>query len=199
MHAASVPPSKGERAALREATEIYGNACIDGGYSPLAVAIAGTSEDDFAVRVHKWNGSAWKAVTYEGNPIGWIPNRVDVERLRVPSATPELRPSVPSPEVLANFADEINRLLRESNVNDRSRPSVVGACMLALWQSKGALRKDPRYILGDINQECVKAFWNAGKVVLGGSCAKDVLRKVRPHTEAMTVLYVSPLFFLIFF
>ena len=42
--------------AVREATEIYGNACIDAGYSPLAVAIAGTSEDEFAVRVFKWNG-----------------------------------------------------------------------------------------------------------------------------------------------
>lgn len=159
--------------AVREATQIYGNACIAAGYSPLAVAIAGTSEDDFAVRVHKWNGSAWKAVTYEGNPIGWIPNRVDVERLRVPSTTSELRPSVPSPEVLATFADEINRLLRESNVNDRSRPSVVGACMLALWQSKGALRKDPHNILSDINQACEKAFWNAGKAVLAKSLHVD--------------------------
>lgn len=159
--------------AVREATEIYGNACVDAGYSPLAVAIAGTSEDDFAVRVYKWNGSAWKVVTYEGNPIGWIPNRVDVERLRVQYATPELRPSVPSPEVLAAFADEINRLLRESSVNDRLRPSVVGACMLALWQSKGAIRKDPQNILANINQACEKAFWNAGKAVLAKSLHVD--------------------------
>lgn len=159
--------------AVREATEIYGAACVEAGFFPLAVAIAGTGEDDFKVRVFKWNGSAWKPITYEGNPISWIPNRSDAERLRVPSATAELRPSVPSAEVLATFADEINRLLRESNVNDRSRPSVVGACMLALWQSKGDIRKDPQNILGDINQACEKAFWNAGKPVLAKSLHVD--------------------------
>lgn len=159
--------------AVREATEIYGSACVEAGYSPLAVAIAGTSEDDFAVRVFKWDGAAWRTVTYEGNPIGWIPNRVDADRLRSPSTTSELRPSVPSPEVLATFADEINRLLRESNVNDRMRPSVVGACMLALWQSKGALRKDPQNILADINRACEQAFWNAGKAVLAKSLHVD--------------------------
>ena len=155
--------------AVREATEVYGAACIEAGYAPLAVAVAGTSEDDFAVRVFKWNGSAWCPITYEKNPIGWIPNRADAERLRAPSTTAELRPSVPSPEVLASFADEINRLLRESNINDRARPSVVGACMLALWQSKGGLRKDPANILADINRACEQAFWNAGKPVLAKS------------------------------
>lgn len=159
--------------AVREATEVYGRACIDAGYAPLAVAVAGTSEDEFAVRVFKWDGFAWKPATYEGNPIGWIPNRVDADRLRVPAASSELRPSIPSPEVLAERADEINRLLRESSVNDRSRPSVVGACMLALWQSKGKLRKDPEHILSDINQACEKAFWKAGKNVLAKSLHVD--------------------------
>lgn len=159
--------------AVSEATDIYGRACVEAGYSPLAVAIAGTSEDDFAVRVFKWDGSTWRVITYEGNPIGWIPNRVDADRLRAPSTTAELRPSVPSPEVLATFADEINRLLRESNVNDRSRPSVVGACMLALWQSKGKLRKDPEYILADINQACEQAFWKADKPILAKSLHVD--------------------------
>ena len=154
---------------ISEATLVYGRACIDAGYSPLAVALGGTSEDDFAVRVFKWNGYDWQNVTYEGNPIGWIPNRKDVDTLRTPSTAPELRPSIPSPEVLASFADEINRLLRESSVNDRSRPSVVGACMLALWQSRGGLRKDPGNILADINRACEQAFWNAGKPDLAKS------------------------------
>lgn len=159
--------------AIREVTEVYGRACIDAGFAPLAVAVAGTSEDDFAVRVFKWNGSAWRPITYEGNPINWIPNREDADRLRGPSSTSELRPSVPSPDVLATFADEINRLLRESNVNDRARPSVVGACMLALWQSKGGLRKDPANILADINRACEQAFWNAGKPILAKSLHVD--------------------------
>lgn len=159
--------------AVREVTTIYGNACIEAGYSPLAVAVAGTNEDDFKVRVFKWDGSAWKPITYEGNPIGWIPNKEDSERLRAPATTAELRPSVPSAEVLASFADEINRLLRESNVNDRSRPSVVGACMLALWQSRGELRKDPKNILADINRACGQAFWKADKPVLAQSLHVD--------------------------
>jgi len=159
--------------AVREVTEVYGRACIDAGYSPLAVAVAGTSEDDFAVRVFKWDGGAWVTATYEGNPIGWIPNRVDTDRLRVPTATAELRPSVPSPDVLAARADEINRLLRESSVNDRLRPAVVGACMLALWKSKGNLRKNPENILGDINAACREAFWKAGKPDLANSLFVD--------------------------
>jgi hypothetical protein len=159
--------------AVAEVTKIYGRACIDAGFNPLAVAVAGTSEDDFAVRVFKWNGLKWLPATYEKNPIGWIPNRVDADRLRAPSTTPELRPSVPGPDVLADRADEINRLLRESSVNDRSRPTVVGACMLALWQSKGKIRKDPEYILIDINQACEQAFWNAGKPVLAKSLHVD--------------------------
>ena len=159
--------------AVAEATLVYGNACVDAGYSPLAVALAGTSEDDFAVRVFKWNGREWQTVTYEGEPIGWIPNRKDVDKLRTPATAPELRPSIPSPEVLAGFADEINRLLRESSVNDRSRPSVVGACMLALWQSRGGLRKDPANILADINRACEQAFWKAGKADLAKSLHVD--------------------------
>ncbi len=159
--------------AVCEATDIYGTACIDAGYSPLAVAVAGTDEDDFDVRVFKWDGAAWAPITYEGNPISWIPNKNDADRLRVISTSSELRPSVPSPEVLATFADEINRLLRESNVNDRARPSVVGACMLALWQSKGQLRKDPENILADINRACEQAFWKAGKNILSKSLHVD--------------------------
>ncbi|WP_336986716.1 HsdM family class I SAM-dependent methyltransferase [Altererythrobacter aquiaggeris] len=159
--------------AVREATLVYGNACIEAGFNPLAVAIAGTSEDDFAVRVLKWDGAVWREATYEGNPISWIPNRADADRLRTPSTTPELRPSVPSADVLAERADEINRLLRESNVNDRLRPAVVGACMLALWKSRGNLRKNPENILGDINAACREAFWKAHKPDLANSLFVD--------------------------
>jgi len=159
--------------AVREVTDVYGRACIDAGYSPLAVAVAGTTEDSFAVRVFKWDGEAWVVATYEGNPIGWIPNRVDAARLCVPNAAAELRPSVPSPDVLAARADEINRLLRESSVNDRLRPAVVGACMLALWQSRGNIRKNPENILEDINAACRAAFWKAGKSDLSKSLFVD--------------------------
>lgn len=159
--------------AVREVTLDYGQACVDAGYNPLAVAIAGTSEDEFSVRVFKWNGSTWALATYESNPIQWIPNKADAERLRSPHTDAELRPTPPSPDVLAERADEINRLLRESSINDRDRPSVVGACMLALWKSKGTLRKDPHNILADINRACEQAFWTAGKPILAKSLHVD--------------------------
>lgn len=159
--------------AVREVTDIYGRACIDAGFVPLAIGLAGASEDKFALRVHKWMGTRWSPVTYDGHPIGWIPNRADVDRLLAPGASREIRPSVPAPEVLAERADEINRMLRESGIKDELRPAVVGAIMLALWQSKGNIRKDPQHILSDINEACAKAFWKAKKAELAKSIRVD--------------------------
>lgn len=159
--------------AVKEVTTVYGRACVAAGFYPLAIALAGTTEDNFAVRVLKWTGSRWLPVTYDGNPIGWIPNRKDIERLSTADADREIRPSVPPPQVLADRADEINRLLRESGIKDEFRPAVVGAIMLALWQSKGNIRKDPNHILLDINQACEKAFWRAKKADLAKSIRVD--------------------------
>jgi len=178
--------------AVREVTEVYGRACVDAGFSPLAVAIAGTSEDGFAVRVFKWNGSGWAPVTYEGEPIGWIPNREEASRIRVTSGPAELRPSIPSPEVLAAKADEINRLLRESSIRDGLRPAVVGACMLALWKAKDALRKAPEYILKDINQACKEAFIAAGKASLAKSLYVDEANKAL-QTRARRIIAILEL------
>lgn len=141
----------------------YGQACVESGFAPLVVALAGTDEDNFKLHVHKWTGERWVIVTYEGSPISWIPNRTDVERLLPLTAPSELRPTVPPPDVLAARADEINRLLRESGIKDEFRPGVVGAIMLALWQSKGDLRKSPDHILHDINAACKTAFWKKHK------------------------------------
>ena len=159
--------------AVKEVTTIYGRACIDAGFAPLAIALAGTSDENFVVRIYKWMGTRWMPVTYENKPIGWIPNRADFERLSAPGAPREIRPSVPPPQVLADRADEINRLLRESGIKDEFRPAVVGAIMLALWQSKGNIRKDPAHILGDINTACGNAFWRAKKADLAKSIRVD--------------------------
>jgi len=167
------PDVSGLNKAIQEVTEVYGRACVDAGFTPLAIALAGTSEDAFAVRVLKWTGTRWLPVTYDGNPISWIPSRADTERLLAPSSPREIRPSVPPPEVLAARADEINRLLRESGIKDEFRPAVVGAIMLALWQSKGNIRKDPAHILADINEACGKAFWKAKKADLAKSIRVD--------------------------
>jgi hypothetical protein len=159
--------------AVREATTIYGRACIDAGYSPLAVGLAGTSEDEFDIRVLKWNRTEWSLITYEGKPINWIPNKSDVNHLQGPASSNELRPTIPPPEILAECAEEINRLLRESSIKDELRPAVLGAIMLGLWQSKGNVRKVPKYILKDINQACTEAFGHAKKPDLAKSLRVD--------------------------
>lgn len=155
--------------AVEEATDKYGAWCIEAGFAPLAIALAGTSDDAFDLKVLKHVRGKWVAVTYEGHPINWIPNRADLNNLRASGGLTELRPSIPPPEVLAAKADEINRLLRESNITDAHRPAVVGAIMLALWKSKGRIRRDPEYILGDINEAAQQAFWAADKPKIAAS------------------------------
>jgi SAM-dependent methyltransferase len=163
--------------AIDEVTNKYGKWCIESGFTPLAIALAGTSDSAFGLCVFKWARNKWVPVTYDGNPINWIPNRADLERLRTPNTPAELRPSVPPAEVLAARADEINRLLREANITDARRPAIVGAIMLALWKSKGKIRRDPEYILGDVNEAAQKAFWTAGKPKIADSLSVPVANK----------------------
>jgi type I restriction-modification system DNA methylase subunit len=158
--------------ALKEA-EAYGDAFWKSGSRPLAIGLAGTSEDEVRVRVSKKVGAVWKPVTYDGYPISWIPTRADLERIAVQGGPTEIRPTIPPMEVLANRADEINRLLREARVKDEYRPAVVAAVMLALWRSKGEIRREPQYILRDINESCRDAFIKAGKADLAKSLRVD--------------------------
>lgn len=158
-------------AALRDVM-VYGTALVEAGLPTLAVAIAGTDDAKFVVRVLKWLGTKWQNITYEGQPIAWVPNREQVEILRGTKLT-ELRPAVPSIEVLHARADEINALLREAGLKDDFRPAAIGAIMLALWKSGGAIRRDKRFILSDINQACSQAFWDAEKPDLAKSLRVD--------------------------
>jgi type I restriction enzyme M protein len=148
---------------------------------PLAVGLAGTQEDGFAVRVSKRVRSTWEPITYDNQPINWIPTRADLVLIATPTGPTEIRPSIPPIEVLAARADEINRLLRESRIKDEFRPAVVAAVMLALWHSRGEIRRDARYILGDINRACRDAFIKAGRTDLASSLrveeANDKLRE----------------------
>lgn len=154
--------------ALAEAQH-YANNFIDAGYAPLSIGLAGTTDESFQLRVSKWTRKKWETVTYNGKPISWIPNRLDLDRVATPHGPSELRPTIPPPEVLAKRADEINRYLREAKIKDEFRPAVVAAIMLALASSKGKIRRDEDHILGDINAECDKAFARAGKPELGKS------------------------------
>jgi len=76
-------------------------------------------------------------------------------------------------EVLAEKADEINRLLREADIKDEFRPAHVAAVMLALWRTRGDIRRDPSHILQDINTGCRDAYMAAGKANLASSIRLD--------------------------
>ncbi len=147
----------------------YADACIDVGHSVIAIGIAGQERTAIRIRVFKSKKNKWLPVGYNGDPISWIPTPNDVNNLLLIPALSDLSPVVPSNEVLAEKADKINRILREAAVKDEYRPAYVGAMMLALWQSKGRIRKDAEYVLEDINSACQKAFYTAKKVELGKS------------------------------
>ena len=151
----------------------YGEALIAAGYHPLAVALAGTDADEFELRAFKHEANQWVPITYDGHPINWIPGKADVQRLAVPGSTSEIRPTPPPDYVLASRANEINRLLREADIKDEYRPTHVAAVMLALWHSRGNIRRDPHYILRDVNTACRDALIGSAKANLAKSIRVD--------------------------
>lgn len=152
--------------ALEEAIW-YASACRAAGHSIVAVGVAGQEHSAVGIKVAKRVDDEWKVIAYNGHRISWIPTPKDVDNLLAVTDLLDLLPVVPSPAVLAEKADLINRILREAAIKDEYRPAFVGAMMLALWHSKGNIRKDSGFILGDINDACQKAFATAGKVELG--------------------------------
>ena len=180
--------------AMAEARH-YANHFIKAGHATLAAGIAGTSDEAFGLRVEKWVKGRWAPITYDKNPISWIPNPADIN-LVVAGKNTELRPTIPPPDVLAKRADEINRLLREARIKDELRPAVVGAIMLALWSSGGDIRKSKDHILSDINRACQKAFWQAKKQDLAESLRVDEANeelavKARRIVKILELLNVS--------
>jgi len=145
----------------------YAQACHVKGHTILAVGVAGQEHDALATKVAKLINGKWEIISYNGHPISWIPTPKDTENLISASGLIDLHPVIPETEILAEKADLINRILREAAVKDEYRPAFVGAMMLALWYSKGNIRKDSDYVLGDINNACQKAFSVAGKPDLG--------------------------------
>ena len=174
--------------ASREA-QAYCEALWTTGWHPLAIGLAGTSDDEFALLVSKRVSNKWTPVTYDSHPISWIPTQVDLKRVAVQSGPTDIRPTIPPLPVLAARADEINRLLRESRVKDEFRPAVVAAIMLGLWFARGEVRRDPRYILHDINDACRDAFVKAGKADLAKSLRIDEANeKLRQKARRIAVI-----------
>jgi predicted RNA methylase len=153
----------------------YGDACLAAKHDVITIGVAGQEKTGLSVGVFKYltKSRRWEPVTHQGRPISWIPTPQDTQRLIHSREMIDLAPVVPRPEVLAEKADLINRLLREAHVKDEYRPAHVGAMMLALWQSEGGIRRDSKYTLKDINDSCEEAFRNAGKSDLAKSLHID--------------------------
>lgn len=152
--------------ALDEA-KWYSQACYSASFPVIAVGVAGQEHSSLGIKAAKLVHGKWETIQYNNHPIAWIPTPTDICNLLSSEELLDLLPVVPSPAVLAEKADLINRILREAAVKDEYRPAFVGAMMLALWQSKGNIRKSPDFILSDVNQACQKAFYVAGKPELG--------------------------------
>lgn len=171
-----VVEAKASADAIRQAetdAKGYGDALAAEGHDVLAVAIAGTDTDEFRLSVLKREQETWVPVTYSGNPISWIPGKEDARRLTVPGSPAEIRPTPPPDYVLAAKANEINRLLREADIKDEYRPTHVAAIMLALCDSRGEVRRDPEYILQDVNGSCRRALTRSGHANLAKSIRVD--------------------------
>jgi predicted RNA methylase len=145
----------------------YASACREAGHCTIAVAVAGQEQNSVAIKVAKFSDDQWKVIAYNKHPISWIPTPKDVDNLISLADLLDLLPIIPSQSILAEKASLINRILREAAIKDEYRPAFVGAMMLALWHSKGNIRKTSDYILSDINGACQKAFSSAGKIELG--------------------------------
>lgn len=154
--------------AVKEAQD-YSAGLLERGIQVLAAGVAGDDSGNIAVQVDKWAQNKWKAVAYRSQPIQWIPTPEEASRLLTDTGLFDLQPRVPPAEILAKRGDEINRILRESKIKDEFRPAIMGAFMLALWQSKGNVRTDAEHVLRDINEACKRAFVQAGKPDLAES------------------------------
>lgn len=155
--------------AVKEACDIYGQACLEAGHSVVAVGVAGQEKTGIRVAASHFVAGEWKPICHEARPISWIPARKDLVRLIGDNPVSDIAPVVPRPEVLAERADMINRLLREAGIKDEFRPAYVGAMMLGLWQSQGKISREPSKVLVDVNLACQEAFSLAGKKELAES------------------------------
>jgi hypothetical protein len=154
--------------ALHDAN-FYAEAFFERGYHPLSVGVAGTGESEISVAVSKWAQKDWKRICYRNKPIQWIPTLEESHRLLHDDHLFALDPEVPSPDVLANCADQINRILRECRIKDEFRPAVLAAFMLGLSRAEGKINPHPEYVLQNINSACTRAFEGSGKFEIAGT------------------------------
>ena len=174
--------------AIKEARD-YSVGLLDRGVKVLAAGVAGNDSGNIAIQVDKWARSGWQAIEYRSKPIQWLPTPEETNKLLVDDALFDLQPKVPSPEILAKRGEEINRILRECKISDSLRPAIMGAIMLAIWQTKGNIRPDPDHVLLDINEACKQAFVKAGKPEVAESLIVPV-ENSKLAAKAQHILYI---------
>jgi len=174
--------------AIKEARD-YSAALLDRGMKVLAAGVAGNENGKIAVQVDKWARSGWKVIEYRSKPIQWLPTPEEAKRLLIDDSLFDLQPRVPPADILAKRGEEINRILRECKINDPLRPAIMGAVMLAIWQSKGNIRTDPAHVLVDINEACKQAFVKAGKSEVAESLIVPV-ENSKLAAKAQHIIYI---------
>lgn len=152
-----------------EESVLYAKAFKRSGYDVLAAGIAGDGENDIAVQIEKRKNGRWSPIEFRGEPIQWMPTPEETDLLLSTTDLFNLDPRVPAPEVLAERGDEINRILRECDIKDEFRPAIIAAFMLALWESRGDISPNPDRVLGQVNDNCRRAFERAGKFEIAKS------------------------------
>ncbi|OFW25570.1 MAG: restriction endonuclease subunit M [Acidobacteria bacterium RIFCSPLOWO2_02_FULL_59_13] len=162
-------PTERDLEEARADAQHYAQACLEAGHSTIAIGVAGQEKTGIEIGVWKNYAGRWKQIAYQGYPVSWIPTPADTVRLLASPGLVDLAPVVPRQEVLAAKADLINRILREATVKDEYRPAYVGAMMLSLWESKGSIRREPKFVLKDINSACESAFSTAKKLEVADS------------------------------
>lgn len=167
----TAPSTDDADALATDATSHSGELLRSRGFNVLATGISADPSGDFSLRLKKRGQQNWRTVEYRHDPVQWLPTPEETEQLLTDVGRFVLPPKIPSPEVLAARADQINRIFRECGIKDEWRPATIGAFMLGLWQSKGKVRTTSSHILSDINNACRQAFVAAGKPELAQTLA----------------------------
>lgn len=129
---------------------------------PLAISAIGSGKTGFLISVAQKVKNRWVPVSCHGQPMSWMPTPKDVEQIRAKQDCLELEPHIPTSSKLKKVCERIDRTLRDAKIKDSERALIVGAASLALWYTKGKIRRTADFVIHDINRATKAAFAQAG-------------------------------------
>lgn len=100
----------------------------------LAIGASGNEEQGFVIVVRYLTGTGWEALTANGFELTSFPSRREVE-LALAAGDASTSVTVPSQAEFIEAAIEVSRILRQARVEASARPKVIGALVLALYES----------------------------------------------------------------